>query len=134
MSASLRLIIFPTDYTYLLGTCPLGLVKKERPVCIATSWKAVIVSVRFFSLHHLQLCQTSAWKLLIKLRRLKCLEDGSHKRLKVLNCCPKFKCKLTLTNTISFIKYLWLKLHVDLQIAVIWEKKNNDNICSDLSF
>jgi hypothetical protein len=62
LSVSLRLVIFHTDNTYLLGTCPLGLVKKERPVCIATSWKAVKCPRSFLSLQN-NLLQIIKYKL-----------------------------------------------------------------------
>ena len=66
MSASPRLVIFPTDSTYLLGTCPLGLVKKIETGMYRDELESCCCPCSFlsFRLRHLQLCQTFAWKLL----------------------------------------------------------------------
>jgi hypothetical protein len=97
LSVSPRLVIFPTDNTYLLGTCPLGLVKKERPVCIATSWKAVIVPVRFFTLGY---------------TIYNCVKHAP--KLAAITISRNFKCQI---KRISLIFSMKFRSHIENQVS-----------------
>ena len=137
MSVSPRLVIFPTDNTYLLGTCSRGLVKKERPVCIATSWKAVIVPVHFFPLGYtIYNCVSNMHlKITYKTTLFKVLGGRITQTFEIVKLFSKIQAQIW-HRQIQFHLYNIYGFFSSCRSANRrdWEKKNNDNICSNISF
>jgi hypothetical protein len=137
LSVSPRLAIFLTDntYMYLLGTCPS---KKKRLVCIAMSWKAVIVPVRFFPLGYtIYNCVKHALENTYKATLFKW--GRITQTFEIVKLFSKIQCKFDIDKyniiivllfpiaaiCIKFIYKIFIasSLHVDLQITAIGKRR-----------